>query len=324
MEIYMTVQTSFCRQKGWTNKTNNYSFVTPSVDYEITKKPQNGNVIAYRPYNLNFTCERRSEVIDKSMVEIYENALKGSVKIEQNPHKLACHTFKGLSGNVRQFLHECRCPLLDRHKNPKFREAFEKTTIEAIEKMGVSNNQSINIAMFATGGLLGEWVFMLKLINHLHNKMKFKGIINIFLIDQVYKNVIEKAGAFTSGPKPQLFSWKKFIGECDALNQFLTEIALILPPTIKVVGSVFAEAHEYIARAKADVAFRHDIVIGADIESVPYKTDKIVSNLKEQASRRDVPGIVLDKIKNVAGQLVPMLCQVGPTKGTSHFVCKPI
>lgn len=326
MESIMSIQTPtfFCRQNGWTNKTNEYSLVSPSVDYEVRRNPMTGRVISCRPYNLNFTCERRSDKIDKSMLKIYKNAIKGKVEMKPNPYNLVCHTFKGLCGNVRQFLHECRCGMLDRLIHPELREAFEKSTIEAIEKMKIGNNQSINIAMFASGGLLGEWVLMLKLIDHLDNK-GFKGVINIFLIDQVYKDAITKAGNFTCGPKPCSFSWTKFLGDCHELNQFLTEIALVLPSKIKVTGSVFGEANEYIARAQADATFRHDIVIGADIEAIPSKTDKVISDIRRFASRRDVPGIVLDKILNTTtGRVEPMICQVDPTKQTYLSNCKPL
>jgi hypothetical protein len=100
------------------------------------------------------------------------------------------------------------------------------------------------------------------------------------------------------------------VGQRKDLTQFLNEIALSLPPTIKVSGAVFGDASDYILRTQYDSSFRHDLLLGADIED----TGPIVSLLKQQTQRSKVPGIVLIKEDDK-----PKLCQVKYDSGA--FSC---
>ena len=59
--------------------------------------------------------------------------------------------------------------------------------------------------------------------------------------------------------------------------------------------------------------FRHDLLIVADIED----TKAIVSPLKQEAQRRNEPGIILMKENNR-----PKICEVKPITG--QFVCTAI
>lgn len=315
------MSTQFCAHVGMTNRTNSFSFVTPAVVFKGNHK---------NPFNISFRCERTDDVIDQSMRQIYNKIHKingEQLNRDDWPTKIVKEDNLYYRRLFQKALYECRCPMLDRFVPAIYREKFENAVISAIDSMGLKNGQTINIAMFGTGGLLTEWILLLRLIRHLDEK-NFQGNIRIFLIDLKYKDIIKNAGDFTIGPKPHSFQWSKFVGGSETLNQFLTEICHVLPKTIKLLGSVFGDAKDYIARAQADASFKHDIVIGADIESLKNNSDAIVTKIKKEASRTNIPGIVLDRINYKVGNVdvtLPSICKVGPQPGTNdYFNCKPI
>lgn len=174
------------------------------------------------------------------------------------------------------------------------------------------NLRSLNIAIFASGGLHGEFVLMVRLIDQL-KKIRFHGTIQLFLIDREYAQHIENAFYFNPSAHPNGFKRTEFLGGRKDLAQFLSEVSLCLPRTIQLNGAVFGEASDYIARASIDGNFRHDLLIGADIED----TKAIVSQLKQKAQRRNEPGIILMKENNR-----PKICEVKPISG--QFVCTAI
>lgn len=299
------------RCPGWINDVNGQgvSFVTPSVDLAKIKGSPH-----YRPSNIAFRCQRTVGTIDKSMIAIAKQIedLTFSALIT---HPQAPESHRNKRGN----LSECNCVFLNRKTNPEIRLYYENLVIQTVENLVTNGKTNINIAMFATGGLHGEQTLLWRLIAQIHHR-GYKGVISVVLIDQIYKDSIQKAVAFTIRPKPPAFNWINFIGGREDLMQFLNEMTLVLPPTIQLEGTVFGEADDYISRTEIQPELRNDILIGADIGG--NDSYAIMTKLQEKTSRSKQPGISLIKYQE-QGVVVPKTCQIKPN-GNVHTDCQTV
>lgn len=308
-------------KSAWPNfpDTNRFSRVDVAVDHTVgdpAYEQRHQITMIQRPLNLRFACSRQFDAIDPRMVGIYHQAIQGGAHRSLTHSDATCSAGKVSKhcGNSRGHLYECACETLNRTSYPRLRHQYEDMVIN--KALGIVREdrhlRSLNIAIFASGGLHGEFVLMARLIDQL-KKAGFHGTIQLFLIDREYSQHIENAFYFNPSAHPNGFQWSEFLGGRQDLAQFLSEISLCLPTTIEVNGAVFGDASDYIARASKDSNFRHDLLIGADIEN----SGTIVSQLKQEAQRRNEPGIVLVKENNK-----PKICEVKPISG--QFVCRAI
>ncbi|WP_213156009.1 hypothetical protein [Neochlamydia sp. AcF65] len=288
--------------------------VTYKVDKACKERFINGQrLCTVEPLNISFTCKREADSIDIRVVEIYKKIFNGTIQEEFTHNQQCNHTqVVGPCGNQRKFLNECRCGPLDRVTKPSLRQQYENQiifTILAI-KQKLPFQSTFNITIFASGGLHGELVLMVKLINRLKQE-DFSGCINLFLIDRIYADNIKFASASTENSP---VNWEAATGRNQALGQFLTEIALGLPQAIQVASHVFGDIDDYIWRLEKDSNFdwRCDLLIGADTGDNGTNFAKLQSS----ASRTQLPGIALAKFHET-----PQLCLVTP-KGME--VCVPI
>ncbi|KIC75786.1 hypothetical protein DB41_HE00020 [Neochlamydia sp. TUME1] len=288
--------------------------ITCKVDNACKERFINGQQLCtVEPLNISFTCKREADSIDIRVVEIYNKIFNDTIQEEFTRNQQCNHAqVAGPCGNQRQFLNECRCGPLDRVTKPSLRRQYEDQIIFTILniKQKLPFQRTFNITIFASGGLHGELVLMVKLINRLKQE-GFSGCINLFLIDQIYADNIKFASASTGNFS---LNWEAAIGRNQALGQFLTEMALGLPQTIQVTSHVFGDIDDYIWRLEKDSNFdwHCDLLIGADTEDNGTNFAKLQSS----ASRTNIPGIALAKFHEK-----PQLCLVTP-KGME--VCVPI
>ena len=295
------------------------STINVAVDHTVGDpdfERKNQVTMVQKPLNMRFACRRQSNHVDPNILNIYQQAIVGLSRGSLKTNLTGCWTgrISKYCGNSRGELFECSCEILNGIKYPQLRHQYENKVIDAVLNIIYSDPllRSLNIAIFASGGLFGEFVLMVRLIDRLKN-IGFNGTIELFLIDQQYRDNINKAYDFDPSTCSNGFPWVNFLGGRQDLAQFLQEISLCLPSTIQVNGAVFGEADDYINRALKDSRFRHDLLIGADIED----TQAIVSKLKLQAQRNNVPGIVLIKQNNQ-----PKICEIKSSSG--QFFCSAI
>lgn len=238
------------------------------------------------PCSISFSCSRaylrdldsHKLYLSQKVHDIFKNAVEGRAHEDINPnvsgHCAFPDSVSGHCGNMREALGECRCEDLNRKAKPRIRYHFESTVINKI-LTHAKIEQSLrspapflfNLAIFCSGRLLGEEVLLFRLLNELC-KQRASGTIRLFLIDRAYSSAIELGNSQTALHQNQY------------LQQFLTEICECLPPSLKIDGTIFAEADDYTAQAQADDRFKHDLLIGADIEN----TQQIMSDINAKAS----------------------------------------
>lgn len=245
------------------------------------------------PFNISFQCARRalpgtdpSTIVfkDKRVCNLFKNAVEGKAHKDMQPNTTGMCALpgsnKGHCGNKRQGseLAECRCPSLDRVGFPDTRKIYEDKVIQTIlnhpqivKAKARGHAFQFNLAVFGSGRLLGEEILLFRLVHALHNQ-GLAGTLNLFFIDRdEYKPIIE-----ASNPKTALES-------CSYLNEFLKELVECLPPSLVIKGAFYGEADDYIKQAQINPAYKHDLLIGADIETavpVVKKIDRLASNTK--------------------------------------------
>src|SRR5690606_1184759 len=136
------------------------------------------------------------------------------------------------------------------------------------------------------------------------------GEVNLFLIDWQYSSSIAGANDFIHSEDYQhSFRWEQLINGRKDIQQFLKEISLCVPPSISIGGAIFGDAKDYIWRAQNDCCrdFKHDILVGADIE----KSEEIFKEIKLYTDKSFLPGIVL--IRGPGDK--PNICTVGVDSG---------
>ena len=232
-----------------------------------------------QPVSVSFECSRIQSPLSNSstiyinpdIYSVFINAITGKAHEDMtgNPYSCSSEYEAGHCGNMRGHLAECRCEDLNRKTKPFMRLQFENHVIgKIVNSSKILNAQrdktqfQFNLAIFCSGGLLGEEVLLFRLFNELRKK-SVSGTINLFLIDKCYKKAIE------TGDPSQAINLQK------DLDQFLREICGCLPSSLKVNGSVFGEASEYITSAQSDSRLKHDLLIGSDIEG----TEKIIAEI---------------------------------------------
>jgi hypothetical protein len=298
-----------CSEKRWTMPLggNTQAFVTASSD-TLWEKTSTG--CTHRPLNLYFKCQRtaKDNEVDTSVAHLYKTVVAGKAEtlMKANPNGCAHNIVTGFCGNMRGDLSECRCDALDRMKHSIRRTKFEDEVIKEILDILKPNKENFhfNLALFATGGLHGEQVLLLRLIDALKSD-GYKGNIHISLIDTVYKPNIE-AGYQVFCQKMQKFQWDKLIGDRKDLKQFLAEISLCLPSTLSLEGRVYGSSDDYVLRASHCMHNRHDLIIGADIEGMAG----MVAGINEKAGKGRAAKVLIKDV--VAGIEVPKFCALEP------------
>lgn len=279
------------------------TYVQPYVDTIHIINATNRQITNSRPLNIRFACKRGLNAIDSSVEEIYQKIFNQTIQ-DKFTYQGTCGSTEVVGphcGNGRDQLNECRCGPLDRFSNSNLRRQYEDQIIQTVLRIFRNSPfNNFNIAVFASGGLHGELVLMVRLIKSLKDA-HFQGIINVFLIDQIYQQSIGMAHRFTVGPKPCSFDWVNFLGGRQDLAQFLKEVTYGLPPTIEVQGAVFGSDQDYITRAQCDANYRFDLLVGADTED----DGSVMAGIKRGAKRRDLPGIYLAKFNDI-----PQVCEV--------------
>lgn len=260
------------------------------------------NFFEYQPFGISFKCSRRQPnsnnpnaiYINQDIFNVFIKAIQGQSHEDMLGNPGSCQVGeKRHCGNTRGHLWECRCEDLNRKISHFRRLQFENDVILSIVKSQKIVNAKkygssfqFNLAIFCSGGLLGEEILLFRLFDQLRSQ-GVSGTINLFLIDWEYKNAI------TNRNPDQLVA------------QFLTEICGCLPPSIKVNGTFFGDAADYIRMAKVDGQFKHDLLIGADLEGA----EKLMGEISQHASiAREQKPIVL--VKNGNKQGAPSVCRI--------------
>lgn len=268
-------------------QSHSRSTVSLFPNNDIRKVSLKTNFSGQTPVSISFECSRTYPInwnsdqlyLNQRIHDIFIHAVEGRAHEDIDPNECGvCSLPDAVAshcGNTRGFLAECRCEDLNRKIKPYIRNHFENKVINKILKHGkitqsLHNGKpfQFNLAIFCSGRLLGEEILLFRLLNELHNQ-KASGTINLFLIDRDEYTPAIRLG----DPRSSLNSHKY-------LHQFLTEICGCLPPSLKINGTIFAKADDYTAQAQADVLFKHDLLIGADIEG----TQKIMDDINSRTS----------------------------------------
>lgn len=255
---------------------------------------------------ISFECKRDRNEVDACMSQLYKEIINDRVAFTR---MLPCSSEALIDcGNIRGVLSECACPTLNRVTNPSYRQAFEASVIDKALYIIQKGETRLNLAFFASGGLHGEDVLMIKLIDAL-KKLNKAVEIQIFLIDLAYTPYIDHATFMVNAGTPLV--WDDLTGKLPALKQFLTEIALSTPSFIKVKGTLFASSESYIDSATRNPGERYDLLIGADIGNTLPSVPKMQMS---HISKRNLPAIMLIKqIKDSQEQA--KLCQIHGLSG---------
>lgn len=263
---------------------------------------------------ISFRCQRECDEVDQIVADIY-NAIITNNASQLFDITIPCST-EGLinCGNIRGSLSECACDTLNRASDSGsgYREEFETSVINKALDMVRSGKNKLNLAFFASGGMHGEDVLMIKLISTLR-KLRTHIEIQIFLIDTAYSPYINKA---TDAVKNHCsLNWDHLIGSLPPLKQMLIEITFSTPSWIQVQGSLFASAEDYIQIAQGTPNLKYDLLIGADITNTLDIVQKIQLS---KASKQNQPAIML--IKNEHNQA--LLCKIHGS--ADHLDCKKL
>ncbi|NNM43643.1 MAG: hypothetical protein HKM07_04810 [Chlamydiae bacterium] len=246
---------------------------------------------------ISFACARDVYHIDNRIYNVFINAISDTAYKDMSPNLSCSHeNVAGGCGNRRGFLSECRCEPLDRLKFPGIRENYENRIIKTLlSKIGnSSNNFHVKLAIFCSGQLLGEQILLFKLLHQL-NQSNAKGTIELFLIDHCY------APAISGSTHNDNLS--DAVGREGYIQQFLTEICQCLPKDIKVKGTFFSDSKLYIQMAQKDTAFRHHLLVGADIEKANFDMGEVG---KKAGSNGNPQPVVL--VKTTTNQ--PAVCKL--------------
>ncbi len=256
------------------------------------------NLSAKTGSNILFTCNRTRDGIDARVANVYQNAVlgKGHVNIDPNSEGCGLGAVTGHCGNLRGRLSECKCETLDRKTHPKIRFEYENRVIDAVMQSVRETRGKFHfkLAVFASGHLLGEQILLFRLLNQLKKEGK-SGIIDLFFIDHCYRPAINSLN-------------ENILSREGAIEQFLVEITRALPKNIAVGGGFFDDADKYIKLARENENFQHDLLIGADIESM----NDIMGGIGTGAGTGRHDPIVLIKRGLQGNQERPEVCKLDP------------
>lgn len=256
-----------------------------------------------QPLSLSFSCSRRAPpsgdptlyYINPDIYKVFMNALQGKAHLDMVANPGVCKVGDMRHcGNTRGHLWECRCDDLNRmaetfYRRLQFENEVISTIIASPTIQTAKRSQTAfvyNLAIFCSGGLVGEQILLFRLFNELRRE-GVSGTLNLFFMDHEYKNTIAAGGV-------------------DALmDQFLRELCGCLPPSLKVNGRFFGEAEDYMKIAEVHDNFKCHLLIGADIEG----TEKVMGEIRRAACMLSAPDpIVLVRKGNSTG--APSVCRI--------------
>jgi len=256
-----------------------------------------------RTFSISFYCRHQTnEITDSKIQQLYRTIISGNAHelLQANPNQCVHNSVTGLCGNVREMMTECRCETLNRVTFPERRKSYENKVIhtlhEIIHSQG-NNFFTINLAIFASGGLHGEEVLLLRLIEEL--RTKHAGIISLFLIDTDYQENIKESGKTCFVQPGKSFSWDLLVGNRQDLKQFLFEVTNCLPSNIHLKGTVFGSLADYVSRANNDPNFCNDLLIGSDIGDNVQR----MAQIQQTTNRSGYEAIILLKDFKETAQL---------------------
>lgn len=247
------------------------------------------------PTYTTYVCGNTSTSSNSSVEELRKKILNGTIQEELKVDvSCSCDQVMGETcGNKRGSLYECRCEALDRKKDPSLRAKHETLAIDTIEKLLTSKNSSqLNLALFGTGGLHGELVLLVRLIDRL-TQLKFKGCINLSLMDTCYQTAIK----LTDQGKTPCYT--------KSMAQFMLELASFLPPTIQVNTTFYGDAGHYVAHVKNESSCKNDLLLAADAED----TMSILKELQEKTNRTGLQALILGK-RVQENEEIPQMCSI--------------
>lgn len=174
---------------------------------------------------LQFKVSRNDNVVEPRIFNTFKNVVEGNAHLES----------KGMLG-------EDRVPV-DRDREPLTLLNFENQVILSLTE-AINSPFELKLAIYNPGYLLGTEILLFRLIDYL-KRMKASGEIQLFLIDSRYQDSIQKS---IGG---------KQIMPVDYISQFVKDICLALPSSIKVQGTFFASSEDYLQMAN-----QHHLLIG--------------------------------------------------------------
>ncbi|MGR3952528.1 MAG: hypothetical protein QRY74_06545 [Chlamydia sp.] len=246
--------------------------------------------------NIIFNCFREIDTIDERIASVYQNIINCNAHRDIAPNNGGCAhgAVTGPCGNMRKKLSECRCEALNRKTHPDIRREYENCVIAVVMKSvrKTSGKFHFKLAVFASGHLLGEQILLFRLLDQL-KKEKKSGVIDLFFIDHCYRPAISKSD-------------KNILGREGSIEQFLVEITQALPKNIAVSGGFFDDAQKYIALARKNKNFQHNLLIGADIEGL----NKIMGDIGTGAGTGEHEPITLIKRDLGANSTRPEVCKL--------------
>lgn len=252
-----------------------------------------------QPESISFNCKRNYSCIDADIYEVYCNAVNGNSYMDMHDSPLVCKhdEVAGGCGNRRGKLSECRCTILNRRTDPKIRGHYEDVAIEKIMQV-ISNRVeeygdfTFNLAVFCSGGLLGEEILLFKLFHFIRSN-NYSGEFNVSLIDKVYGTAIKTSSFYHSklclGQAQN--SLEGPFGEDETIQQFLIEICKSAPKSITFSGQFFYDDESYISAVQNNSACKHDFLIGADIVGLLDN----MKNIERYAGTGIIPPFLLEK-----------------------------
>lgn len=257
------------------------------------------------PISISFKCHRQFSCIDSDVYDVFIRAIQGKSHNDMDENPLGCshESVTGGCGNKRGYLSECRCDLLNRKTNPQIRHNYENRVISQIIEILKKQNIAcfrLNLAIFCSGGLLGEEILLFRLFDQLKRRGA-SGVINLFLIDHCYDQAIKASSLYHRKiAHGQSASFHEVFGGQKDLEQFLLEICKSTQPAIRIEGTVFSDSNQYIEKAKSHNSFKHHLIIGADIENANHD----MGTIAREAGLGEMKPIALVKTDK------PLLCEL--------------
>lgn len=265
-------------------------------------------ICTLQPFGISFHCKRNATCIEYDVYQIFMNAIKDKSKDGFDVDPLCSHgQVTGGCGNKRGYMWECRCPGLDRKANSHVREAYENKVILKIMEIVKSQNVGdfhIKLAVFCSGGLLGEEILLFKLFEQLR-RQNAAGKIELFFIDGCYANSIKASSVFHQAiafNQNLPTTIENLLGGGKYIEQFLIEISKCVQPSLEISGTFFDHSDKYIEVAKSNPDFMHHLLIGSDIED----SVEDMSRINQETRLNQEPPIAL--VKNNLNK--PLLCEL--------------
>ena len=223
----------------------------------------------HSPEAISFTCSRLVQGIDRNIYDVFVRVIQGQAHFDMQVNDQCLHDeVLGGCGNRRNALSECRCEVLNRAAHPGRRIAYENQVINAIIANVAAQGSSFyfKLGIFGSGELLGEEILLFRLFDVLTAR-HFTGTLELFFVDPYYSSAISNSS--------QNGNLSDAVGRAACIKQFLIEIAQCAPQNVIVKGTFFDNSAKYIELAEQNPAFKHHLLIGADIENANFDMGKV-------------------------------------------------